>query len=42
MQMNHQSGGMRMSVPEHEAIIRRWMDAWNTKDIDTAVGLLAP
>jgi steroid delta-isomerase-like uncharacterized protein len=42
MQMNHQSGGMRMSVSEHDAIIRRWMDAWNTKDIDTAAGLLAP
>lgn len=31
-----------MSVADHEAVIRRWMDAWNTKDIDTAVQLLAP
>ena len=23
-------------------MIRRWMDAWNAKDIDTAVELLAP
>jgi steroid delta-isomerase-like uncharacterized protein len=31
-----------MSMAEQEAIIQRWMDAWNTKDIDTAVGLLRP
>jgi steroid delta-isomerase-like uncharacterized protein len=31
-----------MSVAEHEAVIGRWMDAWNAKDIDTAVDLLAP
>ena len=30
-----------MSVAEHEAVIRRWLDAWNAKDIDTAVELLA-
>jgi steroid delta-isomerase-like uncharacterized protein len=33
---------MSMSVAEHEAVIRRWLDAWNTKDIDAAVELLAP
>jgi steroid delta-isomerase-like uncharacterized protein len=31
-----------MSVAEHGAVIRRWMDAWNAKDIDAAVELLAP
>src|SRR5690348_15261044 len=30
------------SVAEHEAIIRRWTDPWNSKDIDTGVALSDP
>jgi steroid delta-isomerase-like uncharacterized protein len=31
-----------MSVEEQEAAIRRWIEAWNTQDLDAAEELLAP
>jgi steroid delta-isomerase-like uncharacterized protein len=33
---------MRMSTEEQKTAIRRWIEAWNTKDMDAAVELLAP
>ena len=31
-----------MSTEEQKTVIRRWIEAWNTKDMDAAVELLAP
>jgi steroid delta-isomerase-like uncharacterized protein len=31
-----------MSTEEQKTAIRRWIEAWNTKDMDAAVELLAP
>ena len=31
-----------MSAPESEAVIRRWIDAWNAHDVAAAGQLLAP
>ncbi len=31
-----------MSVQEHEAVIRRWIEAWNAHDLDAADRLLSP
>jgi steroid delta-isomerase-like uncharacterized protein len=33
---------MRMSTEEQKAVIGRWIEAWNTKDVDAALELLAP
>ena len=31
-----------MSIQEREAVVRRWMEAWNTQDLDASVELLEP
>ena len=31
-----------MSGEDQKAVIRRWLEAWNTKDLDSAIDLLAP
>ena len=31
-----------MSVEDQNAVVRRWMDAWNKQDLDAAENLLAP
>ncbi len=30
-----------MAAQEHEQIVRRWFDAWNTQDVETAISLLS-
>jgi steroid delta-isomerase-like uncharacterized protein len=31
-----------MSREDQKAVVRRWLQAWNTKDLDSAIDLLAP
>src|SRR4051812_29264499 len=38
-QISHSIGGF-MPAEENKLIIRRWLDAWNTNDLEAAKGLL--